>query len=53
MSISMAGVGSGLPINDWIDALIHSEKTSLNNYTNEKNSINISHNRNNRDQCNL
>ncbi len=36
MSISMSGVGSGLPVNDWINALVQADSIPLNNYEVEK-----------------
>ncbi len=39
MAISMSGVGSGLPVNDWINALVQADSIPLNNYETEKSEL--------------
>lgn len=36
MAIQFSGIGSGLPVQEWIDAIISSESTRLNNLTTQK-----------------
>lgn len=42
MSIQFAGIGSGLPVQDWIDAIIQSESVRLENLNKQKSSIQTS-----------
>lgn len=39
MAISISGVGSGLPVNDWINALVQADSIPLNNYETEKSEL--------------
>lgn len=40
MSISISGVGSGLPISDWIDALVEVEQSKIDTLTEKKKALN-------------